>query len=496
LLRQAVEEFDANGDGAPGDFINSDGLIDVSRFDAQGHRGGRDLRPENTLPAMEVALDSLMSTLELDNGITSDRVAILDHDPLVQSEKCRRADGAPYTQADEVLVKDLTAAQLQSTFVCDKVFRGPQQTNDPALSPASVAFATSRGLISPYVAPTLQQVFNFVRFYADYYRSGPGSSHPDAERRWRNAERVRFNIETKINPRREFSDRTIGPKTFARTVASTITANELEERADIQSFDFRTLLEVQKRFPEIRTVYLFGDFPIFDDPSLPGSDDGTNLQDEKGRNTPWLAGLFWPYRVTALDHPFRSQTSGGFEGMALSSDRRKLLPLLERPLTGGEANTLLIHEFDLARRKYTGGRYKYALDPRGTNIGDFIMFTQRSGLVIERDGTQGNLNGFKAIYQIKLPQRFGEAVEKTLLVDLLRIKDPFRISGTGLPGDVGLGEIFAFPFTTIEDVFVLDPWHIGVLNDNNFPFSVGRHVGAGRPDDNEFIIIRLGRRLN
>jgi glycerophosphoryl diester phosphodiesterase len=66
-------------------------------------------------------------------------------------------------------------------------------------------------------------------------------------------------------------------------------------------------------------------------------------------------------------------------------------------------------------------------------------------MVIERDGTQGNLNGFKAIYQIGLPQRFGEAVEKTLLVDLLRINDPFRISGMGLPGDVGLGEIFAFP---------------------------------------------------
>jgi glycerophosphoryl diester phosphodiesterase len=495
LLRQAVEEFDANGDGAPGDFINSDGLIDISKFDAQGHRGGRNLRPENTLPAMEVALDSLMSTLELDTGITSDGAPILDHDPLIQSEKCRRADGAPYTEANEVLVKDLTAAQLQSTFVCDKVFRSPQQTNDLALSPVSVAFATSRGLINPYVAPTLQQVFNFARFYVDYYRSGPGSGHPDAERRWRNAERVRFNIETKINPRREFADLTIGPKHFARIVARTITANGLEERADIQSFDFRTLLEVQKRFPEIRTIYLFGDFPIFDDPSLPGSDDGTNLQDEKGRNTPWLAGLFWPYRVTALDNPFRSQTSGGFEGMALSRDGKKLLPLLERPLTGGEANTLLIHEFDLARRKYTGGRYKYRLDSRGTNIGDFIMFTQRNGLVIERDGTQGNLNGFKAIYQIGLPQQFGEAVEKTLLVDLLKINDPFRISGTGLPGDVGLGEIFAFPFTTIEDVLVMDPWHIGVLNDNNFPFSVGRHVGAGRPDDNEFIIIRLERPL-
>jgi glycerophosphoryl diester phosphodiesterase len=65
-----------------------------------------------------------------------------------------------------------------------------------------------------------------------------------------------------------------------------------------------------------------------------------------------------------------------------------------------------------------------------------------------------------------------------------------------LPGDVGLGENFAFPFTTIEDALVLDPWRIGVLNDNNFPFSIGRHVGSGRPDDNEFIIIRLERSFN
>jgi len=308
LLRQAVEEFDANGDGTPGDFINSDGLIEVGRFDAQGHRGGRDLRPENTLPAMEVALDSLMSTLEMDTGITSDRVAILDHDSLVQSEKCRRADGGAYTEADEVLIKDQTAAQLQSKFVCDKLFRGPQQANDPALSPVSVAFATSRGLISPYVMPTLEQVFDFVRFYADYYRDGPGSGRPDAARRWRNAERVRFNIETKINPRREFADRTIGPRPFAQIVAGTIVANKLEDRADIQSFDFRTLLEVHKRFRKIRTVHLFGDSPIFADPSLPGSDEGTNLQDEKGRNTPWLAGLYWPYRINASANPSASRS--------------------------------------------------------------------------------------------------------------------------------------------------------------------------------------------
>jgi glycerophosphoryl diester phosphodiesterase len=54
---------------------------------------------------------------------------------------------------------------------------------------------------------------------------------------------------------------------------------------------------------------------------------------------------------------------------------------------------------------------------------------------------------------------------------------------------------FAFPFTTIEDILFFDRKHIGVLNDNNFPFSVGRHVGSGQPDDNEFIIIKLDRPL-
>jgi len=77
----------------------------------------------------------------------------------------------------------------------------------------------------------------------------------------------------------------------------------------------------------------------------------------------------------------------------------------------------------------------------------------------------------------------------------LRISDPHHLSLPGLPGDVGLGELFAFPFTTIEDVIVLDRWHIGVINDNNFPFSVGRHVGAGLPDDNEFIVIELPKPL-
>jgi glycerophosphoryl diester phosphodiesterase len=80
------------------------------------------------------------------------------------------------------------------------------------------------------------------------------------------------------------------------------------------------------------------------------------------------------------------------------------------------------------------------------------------------------------------------------VVDLLRIDDPWGL-GVGREGDVGLGPVFAFPFVTIESVVVLGPRHLGVLNDNNFPFSVGRHVGAGLPDDTEFIRVELEREL-
>ena len=502
LLREVAQEFDANGDGRPGDLLLPDGRIDITKLDAQGHRGGRNLRPENTLPAAEVALANLMTTIEGDVGVSRDGVPIMSHDPYVESQKCRRADGRPYGPADEVLIRNLTADELQSQFICDKLFRGPTQVNDLAASPVTVAYRAASGLWHEYTLPTVQQLFDFVDFYVNYYRTGAGRTAPDADRLARNAEAVRFNLETKLNPRTDadengnvYASRTVSPQDFASKLAGTIALSNMQRRADIQSFDFRTLLLVQEQFPAIRTVYLFGDFPRFTDTSVAGTDDGTNLQPQPGGTTsPWLAGLYYPYRTTVLTHPFRAQRSGGFEGMAVTTDGRQLLPLLELPLVGGEAGTLLIHELDIASRSYTGVRYRYRIDARGTAIGDFTMFSPTRGLIIERDGSQDNLNGFKAIYEVELGSP-GSVVQKTLLVDPLRIQDPRRISEPGLPGDVGLGRLFAFPFTTIESVVIFDRRRIGVLNDNNFPFSVGRHVGSGRPDDNEFIILRLDKPL-
>jgi glycerophosphoryl diester phosphodiesterase len=474
LLLQAVREFDANKDGLPGDFLTAEGLIDINQFDAQGHRGGRNLHPENTLPAMEVALDYLMTTLETDTGITKDGVPILKYEPYIENLKCRRQDGQAYT--DEVLIKDLTVAEIQTTFTCDKnPGRGDKQQNEHKLSPVTTAFIKDKGLKDPYIMPTVQQLFDFVAYYVDYYQNGIGATHPQAHLRWQNAKKVRFNIETKINPRRDH--RTVSFEQMADALAQIIQTNGMENRTDIQSFDFRTLIRVQQKFPNIRTVYRFSDFP---------KHEGSNLQDEHGQNTPWLAGLYWPYRVTELEQPFRAKPSGGFEGMAITPDGSKLITLLEKPLIDSEDQILLMHEFDLITKSYTGVRYQYPLATQGKAVGDFVLFAPDKGWVIERDKSRGDMNGFKMIYQITLN---GNKVIKNLAINLLRIADPNHIA-SGELGDVGIGKTFGFPFVTIENIVVLGDNQLGVLNDNNYPFSVGRHVGSGQPDDNEFIILK------
>jgi hypothetical protein len=81
---------------ARGNDKTANSLIDIEKFDAQGHRGGRNLRPENTLPAMEVGLDHLMTTLETDIGITKDGIPVLTHEPYIEEKLCRRAESKKY----------------------------------------------------------------------------------------------------------------------------------------------------------------------------------------------------------------------------------------------------------------------------------------------------------------------------------------------------------------------------------------------------------------
>jgi len=68
-----------------------------------------------------------------------------------------------------------------------------------------------------------------------------------------------LNLETKIDPRPQFANRTFAPEAFVKALTGAITSGKMEARSDVQSFDFRTLVLVEEQFPSIRTVYLIGD---------------------------------------------------------------------------------------------------------------------------------------------------------------------------------------------------------------------------------------------
>lgn len=254
---------------------NSADAAYFSTFDVSGHRGARGLRPENTLPAFEAGLDHLITTIETDTGVTTDHVSLIWHDQFLSPESCRHADGSPYTLANRVYIRDISSAEAQRTFICDKLHTAqfPDQTNDLALSPVAVAFAAHEHLISPYVPTYVEQLFRFTAFYVDYYRTGSGRSHPDAVARAANAARVRFNIETKILPLpndppgksvaalplphgEPTTNHTVDPQTFVTVLCGAIQRNRMESRAEVQSFDFRTLQLVEEQFPRIPTYYL------------------------------------------------------------------------------------------------------------------------------------------------------------------------------------------------------------------------------------------------
>ncbi|MEV1320262.1 esterase-like activity of phytase family protein [Micromonospora arborensis] len=200
-----------------------------------------------------------------------------------------------------------------------------------------------------------------------------------------------------------------------------------------------------------------------------------------------LPGVFAPENPTRGTTPANLSSSKGFEGMAQSPDGATLYPLLEGTVAGDPTGTLRLNEFDVRTNAYTGRRWTYALDAADHAIGDAIMVDRDRFLIIERDNGQGETAKVKRIYLADKRDRNRDGrLDKTLVADLMNIANPRHVGG--------FGSTFTFPFQTIEDVVILDDRTIAVLNDNNFPSSSGR--AAGQADNNEFIVIKLDRRLD
>ena len=85
-------------------------------------------------------------------------------------------------------------------------------------------------------------------------------------------------------------------------------------------------------------------------------------------------------------------------------------------------------------------------------------------------------------------RRPGTTLPKRPVLDLLDLRDPWRLSLPGRPGDIGLGDPFAMPYVTIESVLPTGRQRLAIVNDTNFG-SRGRNPEL--PDHSDFIVVRV-----
>jgi glycerophosphoryl diester phosphodiesterase len=191
-------------------------------LDIEAHRGGRALRPENTLASFANALSMGVDTLELDMGVTRDQVIVVSHERWLNPDLARGPDGVyvaapgtPYVKLSLAEVKQYDVGQIRPGSSYAAKF--PHQLSIPGTR-----------------IPTLAEVIALVR------RSGDP--------------RVRLNIETKIDP--NHPEQSPDPQHFVSLVLDLLRHEHFSGRVMIQSFDWRTLRLLQQQAPGIPTVYL------------------------------------------------------------------------------------------------------------------------------------------------------------------------------------------------------------------------------------------------
>ncbi len=189
----------------------------VKEINLQGHRGARGLRPENTLPAFDLAMRYKMKTLELDTVLTADNNLIIHHDRKISADLCQNADG---TAIASKAIREMSVADLRKLDCGSKENpRFPEQKLIPK---------------TPLV--TLGEFLDHVLKQETEMGYKP-----------------HFNIEVKMKP----GIRPDEFKLIANQLASEVEKRNLTNRTTVQCFNIEFLPFVKKRQPRFKLAALF-----------------------------------------------------------------------------------------------------------------------------------------------------------------------------------------------------------------------------------------------
>jgi glycerophosphoryl diester phosphodiesterase len=195
-------------------------------FNKEGHRGTRGLMPENTLPAMYKAVDLGVNTVEMDVVFSKDRKIVISHDLYFNPDITTTPEGKELDkkEAPKTLLYNMVYDSIKKYDVGLKYYpEFPKQQKMRAYK------------------PLLEELIDSTNWYA----SSKGA-------------KVLFNIELKTSPA---NDGTKHPpvEEFVDEVMKVVKEKNISKQSYLQSFDFRPLQIIHKKYPGIVTAVLISD---------------------------------------------------------------------------------------------------------------------------------------------------------------------------------------------------------------------------------------------
>lgn len=199
-------------------------LLNFPAFDTEAHRGGRGLRPENTIPAMLNAVNIGVTTLEMDTHITANGKVVLSHDDAFNPLFALTPQGTEIPKADahKYALYQMNYADIAKFDIGSKLYeKFPQQQKMKAH------------------IPLLANVIDSVQAHLK------ATGKPQ----------VFYNIETKSKPE---NDGLYNPKpdTFVKLLMDVIMQKNITPYVVIQSFDIRTIQVLHNKYPQVKTSFL------------------------------------------------------------------------------------------------------------------------------------------------------------------------------------------------------------------------------------------------
>lgn len=199
--------------------------LQLPAFNKEGHRGTRGFMPENTIASMYKAIDDGANTVEIDVVYSKDKKVVVSHDVFFHQDITTTPEG-----------KTLTAKEAQQRLLYQMDYDSIRKY-DVGMKPHP-DFPLQKKI--PAIKPLLSDLIDSIYSYTASKKQS-----------------LILNIELKTNEKYD-GIKTPPIEEFVDGVMAIVKEKKIETKCYLQSFDFRPLQILHRKYPNITTAVLVG----------------------------------------------------------------------------------------------------------------------------------------------------------------------------------------------------------------------------------------------